>query len=284
MTSNSDHMPKQAKALLAGSGKVDVYNATGAPVTAQFATYNLSLIPSIPSGSVVHDNACGDGTVSRLILSSSSSPTDIKIHATDIDQVFLDALSSSLTDNSWPVDVSNQKLESLSFPDDYFTHSICNIGIIFASSGGLDGAKEIYRTLQPGGTAIVNCWQHITWLPPFMRAAMSTRPGPPPPLPPVSWADGIQLQSIMKGAGFEESKIRVETSEAWAKTSDLRAWAEKSWAFLGGIPRGWKEGDEERWEEAVRVFVEGLEAAEGTKRVDGEVWMRASQWVVVAVK
>ncbi|OAL05252.1 S-adenosyl-L-methionine-dependent methyltransferase [Phaeosphaeriaceae sp. SRC1lsM3a] len=277
-------MPKQAKALLAGSGKVDVYNATGAPVTAQFATHNLSLIPSFPSGSIIHDNACGDGTVSRIILSSSPTPTDVQIHATDIDQVFLDALSASVTQHSWPVDVSNQNLNSLSFPDNHFTHSITNIGIIFASSAGLDGAKEIHRTLKPGGTAIVNCWQHITWLPPFMRTVMATRPGPPSSPPPISWADGTQLQKIMKEAGFEESKMRVETSEAWAKTSDLRAWAEKAWAFLGGIPGGWKEDDEERWEEAVDVFVAGLEAAEGTKRVDGETWMRATQWVVIAVK
>jgi hypothetical protein len=85
----TDHMPKQAKALLAGSGKVDVYNATGAPVTSQFAAHNLTLIPSIPSSSIIHDNACGDGTVSRLIL-TSSPPSDLQIHATDNDQVFLD--------------------------------------------------------------------------------------------------------------------------------------------------------------------------------------------------
>lgn len=221
MASTTDHMPKQAKALLEGQGKVDVYNATGGAVTAQFAAHNLSLIPSIPPGSIIHDNACGDGTVSRLILSSSPPPKDVKIHATDIDQVFLDSFTSDVTKNTWPVEITPQNLNSLSFPSNYFTHSITNIGIIFASSSGLDGAKEIYRSLKPGGTAVVNCWEHITWLAPFMRAVMTTRPGPSPPLPPVNWADGTQLQKVMKEAGFEEGKMRVERSEAWARTRDL---------------------------------------------------------------
>jgi ubiquinone/menaquinone biosynthesis C-methylase UbiE len=279
----TDHMPKQAKALLAGAGKVDVYNATGAPVTSQFAAHNLTLIPSIPSGSIIHDNACGDGTVSRLIL-TSSPPSDLQIHATDIDQVFLDRLSADVSTHTWPISVSNQKSEALSFPDNFFTHSICNIGIIFTTQGGLDGAKEIYRTLQPGGTAIANCWQHITWLPPFMRAVATTRPGVPMRPPPVSWADGTQLQKVLREAGFSAEKMRVETSEAWAKTGDLRAWAEKMWAFLGVQGGGWREGDEEKWEAAVDTLVEGMLAQEGTKRVGEEVWMRATQWVVVATK
>ena len=77
--------------------------------------------------------------------------------------------------------------------------------------------------------------------------------------------------------------MRVEKSEAWAKTSDLRDWAEKSWAYLGGIG-GWAEMDGERWDEAVDLLVKYLWEQEGTKRVGEEVWMRASQWVVIATK
>jgi ubiquinone/menaquinone biosynthesis C-methylase UbiE len=283
MATTTDNMPKQAKALVSGSGKVAVYHATGSPVTAQFAAHNLTLIPPIPSGSIIHDNASASGTVSRAILALPNAPTDIKLYATDIDQIFLDDLSAAVTQNSWPIEVSNQKSEHLSFADDFFTHSICNIGIFFTTQDGLDGAKEIYRTLKPGGTAIVNCWQHITWLPPYMRTHMTTRPNFPMTPPTVSWADGQQLQKVMREAGFKSENTRVETSEAWAKTHDLRAWAEKFWAFLGGM-RGWQEGDEEKWDQAVDCLVEGLLAQEGTKMVGDEVWMRASQWVVVATK
>jgi ubiquinone/menaquinone biosynthesis C-methylase UbiE len=282
MAAPTTNMPKQAQALVSGPGKVTVYNATGRPVTTQFAVHNITLIPSISSGSIIHDNASGSGIVSRAILSSPTTPSDITLHATDTDQLFLNDLSASVKQDSLPIAVSNQAMEHLSFADNYFTHSITNIGIFFATSSGLDGAREVYRTLQPNGIAVVNCWKDITWLAPFMRAHMTTRPNMPLAPPPVSWADGQQLQKIMVEAGFKED-MRVETSEAWAKTSDLRGWAEKTWALLGGM-KGWQESDEERWDEAVDVFVEGLLAAEGTKKVGGEVWMRASQWVVVARK
>jgi ubiquinone/menaquinone biosynthesis C-methylase UbiE len=152
-TSNICNQPNQVVALLEGQKKVEVYEATGGAVTAQFAVHNLSLLPLMPPNSIILDNACGSGTVSRIIVSSNAS-SGLKIHATDIDQVFLDALQSDVEKNSWPIEVSNQKSESLSFPDNYFTHSINNIGIFFTTSTGLDGAKEIYRTLQPGGTAV----------------------------------------------------------------------------------------------------------------------------------
>jgi ubiquinone/menaquinone biosynthesis C-methylase UbiE len=282
MASNIQYQPKQVTALLEDKKKVDVYEATGGAVTAQFAAHNLSLLPPIPPGSVILDNACGAGTVSRIIV-SSNVPSALKIHATDIDQVFLDALQSDVQKNSWPIEVSNQKSENLSFADDYFTHSINNIGIFFTSSAGLDGAKEIYRTLQPGGTSVVNCWEDVTWFPPFALVHQALRPGKPYPAPPISWKDGQQIQKVMLEAGFSRDNMRVEKSEAWAKTTDLRDWAEKSWAYLGNIG-GWTETDGERWDEAVDLLMKHILEQEGTKKVGDEVWMRASQWVVIAKK
>lgn len=278
-----NHMPKQAKALLEGTKRVDLYEATGGSVTADFASHNLTLIPSIPSGSVIHDNACGSGTVSRAIL--ANPPADIKIHATDIDQTFLDVLSNDVEKSKWPIEVSNQAQESLKFEDNYFTHSITNIAVFFAKSAGLDSTKEIYRTLKPGGTAIVNCWGHITWMPAFVATKAATRP-PVQSSPDflASWNDGTHIQKIMVEAGFKQENMKVERSEAWMKTTDLKDCAKACWAFLGGLPAGWFEGDEEKWDQAVDTMVEVLKAQPGTKMVGDEVWMNASQWVVVATK
>jgi hypothetical protein len=63
----------------------------------------------------------------------------------------------------------------------------------------------------------------------------------------------------------------------------LRSWAEKGWAFLGGLG-GWAETDGERWDEAVDLLVGFLKEQEGVKVVDGEFHLRGSQWVVVATK
>ncbi|KAJ4362301.1 hypothetical protein N0V83_010394 [Neocucurbitaria cava] len=234
--------PKQALALLEGQGMVAVYEATGGKVTSDFAAHNLTLIPPIPSGSIIHDNACGAGTVSRLILSHSSpAAPDVKIHATDIDPVFLSTLESDVAKNSWPVEVSNQKAEALSFPDNTFTHSITNIAIFMTASAGLDAAKEIHRTLQPGGVAIVNCWEALVWLFPIKLVAESTRGGKPMPAPPISWNDGVQIQKIMAEAGFKKENMRVDRAEVWAKTSDLRGGPRRVGRFWAGWA-GWAGG------------------------------------------
>jgi SAM-dependent methyltransferase len=282
MSSSPPPIPAQASALISGRGKVTVYQETGGAVTSDFAAHNLTLIPAVQSGAIIHDNACGPGTVTQLLLTSNPS-SGLKIHATDIDQVFLDAFQEDATKNNWAVDISNQKSEALSFADNYFDLSICNIGIFFTTSAGLDGAREIHRTLKPGGTAVVNCWQHVTWLAPTFAAHAATRPGVMLPRPTVNWNDGQQIQKVMLEAGFSREKMRVEQSEAWAKTDDLRTWAEKAWAFLGGLG-GWHKGDEESWDKAVDVLMKGCEEAEGTKRVGEEVWMQAKQWVVIATK
>lgn len=277
--------PPQAQALLSGAQKVTTYETTGGLVTAQFAKHNLSLIPPIPHGSVIHDNACGSGTVSRAILSLPERPEKITIFATDIDPPFLSALTYSAKTNPWPVDVSNQKSEALSFKDNTLTHSITNMAIFFMSAAGLDGAREIYRTLKPGGIAVVNCWAHVTWLMPIRTVHESIRPGKPFPTPVTAWHDPQHIQQVMKEAGFGKDKIRVETSDAWAvvKRAELREWAEKSWAYLGGIA-GWFEGDGEAWDRAVDELVELLLVQPGTVVEGNEVRMKASQWVVVAEK
>lgn len=277
--------PPQAQALLSSTQKVSTYETTGGLVTAQFAQHNLSLIDPIDDEAIIHDNACGSGTVSRLLLESPNTPKDITIKATDIDSPFLSALQYAAKQNAWPIDVSNQKSEDLDFADNTFTHSITNIAIFFTSSAGLDGAKEIYRTLRPGGTAVVNCWAHVTWLLPVRAVHETIRPGKPFPTPVVAWHDGQHIQNVMRDAGFREESMRVERSDAWAvvKRDGLRKWAEKSWAYLGGIA-GWFDEDEETWDQAVDKLVELLLVQPGTMVEGDEVRMKASQWVVIAKK
>ena len=144
-------------------------------------------------------------------------------------------------------------------------------------------AAFFYRTLKPGGTAVVNCWELVTWFPPMKTVHETLRPGKPYPAPPINWFDGQQIQKVMLEAGFSKDTLRVEKSEAWSRNKDLKAWAEKTWAFLGFIGQ-WQESDEERWDEAVELLSKLLLEQPGTKVVDGEVWMKASQWVVIATK
>ncbi|KAH6910467.1 hypothetical protein BKA70DRAFT_1424132 [Coprinopsis sp. MPI-PUGE-AT-0042] len=166
MNPTFNNIPAQALRVIAGDQKVKTYETSGGKVTSQFAAYNLSLAPPLPQNAVVHDNACGPGTISRHLL-ANGNPQNITIQATDMDPAFISVLSSQVKENNWPIEVTNQKSEALSFSDDYFDLSAMNLGIFFTSNAGLDGAKEIYRTLKPGGTAVVNCWGNIIWLIPI---------------------------------------------------------------------------------------------------------------------
>ena len=282
MNISSGPVPKRAQELLDGDNKAYVYKSTGGGVVAEHAIHNLAYISPIPAGAIIHDNCAGPGTVSRAIMSANPPPpADIKIYATDIDQVFLNDLEKDVVKNSWPIEISMQPSETLNFPDNTFTHSVSNFGIIFTKEGGLTGAKEMYRTLKPGGTAVVNCWEKVTWLLPFKIVHEKTRPGKPFMGPPPLWADGKRIQQIMIDAGF--STIKVEKSEAWTKTTDLRGWAEKSWAFLGGMA-GWQESDDQRWDEAVDLLTQSMLEQPGTDKTGDEVRMHTSQWVVIATK
>jgi SAM-dependent methyltransferase len=285
MNISTQNVPAQAQAFLTGLTKVSTYEETGGKVTAEFAAHNLSLLPPIAPNSIIHDNACGFGTVSRVLLSSATDPTSIKIHATDIDEPFLSALRADTEKNNWPIEVSTQKSEETNFPADHFDYSFTNVAIFFTSSAGLDGAREIYRTLRPGGTAVANCWKHVTWLAPIKAVHDATRPGKPFPTPVVAWHDGQQIQKVMLEAGFGKQDIRLESSDAWAKVpkDELRGWAEKVWAYLGGIA-GWQDQDTDKWDEAVDLLAKLVIEQPGTKIEGDEVWMKASQWVVIAKK
>jgi SAM-dependent methyltransferase len=290
MNIQNSHMPPQATRLVTGPAKVKTYESTGGEVTAQFAQHLLTLLPAnnpITPTSIVHDNACGSGTISRAILSTSPS---VKVHATDIDQPFLDALSADAQKNNWPVEVSNQKSEKLDFADATFTHSFTNIALFFFSDAGLDGAKEIHRTLQPGGTAVVNCWKHVTWLFPILAVHKHFRPSQPFSPPTTNWADGKQIVKVMTEAGFAQEKIRIESHEVWTVVeggdAGFREWCEKSWAYLGGIA-GWVETDEGVWAEEVNMLMKvlkGLPEEKGVKVEGDVVRLRAEQWLVVAEK
>ncbi|KAM7193849.1 S-adenosyl-L-methionine-dependent methyltransferase [Rhypophila sp. PSN 637] len=281
-------LPKQAAALLTGKQKVTTYETTGGKTTSAFAAHNLTLLPgSIKPGSTVHDNACGSGTVSRHILHSASPSDNINVYATDIDQTFLDAISADAAQHKWPVQVSNQKSENTNFSDGFFDYDIMNIAIIFMSAAGLDATREMYRTLKPGGFAVVNCWKSIAWLLPIVLVNKAFRGGGEAKAPPVSWTDGKQLKKVLMEAGFQEGKIRMESHEVSTVLEDgeeLREWAEKTWAYLVGVVGDWCDGDEEKWDEEVDMLAGLLKTQPGSKVEGGKVIMTASQWVAVAEK
>jgi SAM-dependent methyltransferase len=274
--------PPQALRFITGTQKVQTYETTGGIVASQFAAYNLSLIPLLPKNAVVHDNACGTGIVSRLLL-ADGNPQNITIHATDVDPIFIAAISSTAKEHEWPVQVTNQKLQDLSFSNDFFDLSVTNLAIFFAPE---EGTKQIYRTLKPGGTAVVNCWGYVAGVVPAQVTHEKMRPGKPFPIPGIDWSDGTKLQEIMIGAGFNKENMRLEKSEGYVELDGedaLREYVEKTWSFMGGVA-GWLANDHETWDDAIDTFIASLRLQPGMEVVGDKYRLKGTQWVVVAKK
>jgi len=153
----SKFVPKQAI-----TPTPELYDELVVDCMEKLATVSLAQTPGILSHAVIHDNGCGTGAAIAAIMESvSSSSTEISIKATDINDNALAIYQKSAIDKDWPADGIRMDSTSLSFSDDTFTHSIGNALLFVLPNDGIDALKEMYRTLKPGGIAIVNSWAYI---------------------------------------------------------------------------------------------------------------------------
>lgn len=174
----------------------------------------------ITTSSVIHDNASGPGvlTTELLKLSEFASASDAagvpKIHCTDIHPAMIRVLEAKGLGEKYGVEGTVMDSQALQFPDNMFTHSFTNLSI-FALPDPVKGAKEIYRTLKPGGIALVDSLKRTGWLVPFQNAAKRVRPQEETwkgLLP--EWEAPGHLQKIMEAGGFTSDQVQVETFAA----------------------------------------------------------------------
>lgn len=265
MTIMAQFVPKQAFPMdakyyteLLGDGTQDV------------ADQIPSFIPPLPEGSIVHDNACGQGIASKSIM--AQSPKSITIHATDIWAKMVEATDLLASQHSWPIKSATMASEDLTFADDFFTHSIMNFGIHMVKSSA-SAASEVYRTLKPGGTAIFTLWADKIFIDAITAGHERTRPAVTPPPPGVTKIrmELEQVSQILQDAGFDQKNIRYETAATSIEVKDSKRWATIAWSFMGAQGSGWEEEDEARWDDAVDAVQKVLEDWEQFKKNDDGV-------------
>ncbi|KAK0124227.1 hypothetical protein ONS95_009203 [Cadophora gregata] len=230
-----------------------------------------SRLPLIPANSVIHDNGCGTLQVTSEIFtptaSNPSPPPNITIHATDSNVYQISAASAKALSNNWPVQTAVMKAQELTFPSDFFTHSFTNFVIMGLTNRPL-AAQQIYRTLKPGGAAVVVTWAYMPHDIPLKKAHLATRSQDKELR--IQWGGDLLLESTLRDfyrdGGFQDEKVDIRPFELWLEAKDLRAWAEGLWSFLGDTEEGWSKEDEERWEEAIQIVVEEVEKEEAYVR------------------
>jgi SAM-dependent methyltransferase len=199
---------------------------------------------------VIHDNACGAGAVTQAIIELKT--TNITIDATDINPQFVAGCAALAEKNKWPVTTAVMSAQELTFPAETFTHSF-NSFAFHCIGDSQTAAEQIYRTLKPDGIAIASIWIYTPHVDALQHAHWRTR-GQDSPMPALLSLEGFKesdLKNALEAGGFEKGKISFSEKEYFLKVSDLRRWAQLAWSYLGALPGGWSQRDEDKWDEAI---------------------------------
>ncbi|OTA56915.1 S-adenosyl-L-methionine-dependent methyltransferase [Hypoxylon sp. EC38] len=246
--------------------------------------YSLRLIPPFSAGDTIHDNACGSGAVTETIM--GIPPPAIHIDATDINPQFVQGCAALAEKNKWPVSTAVMSAQELTFPNDRFTHSFTSFA--FHCLGDHDkAAAQVYRTLKPGGTAIASIWIYMPHVDALQHAHWRTRgrDGPMPVLLPLEGFQEADLRKALEVGGFKGKDITFSEKDCFLKISDLKRWAQLAWSYLGTLPSGWSQNDEDKWDEAIADIVEQLKSGDGiSKNEKGETVLRMVACIAVAKK
>lgn len=264
MAAPSGSIPKQAMPF-----DDKLFQIIGADETLTIAQYEMSILPAFPPGSVIHDNACGLGPVTQSIL-ATSPPDSIKVHATDAAPPMVQIYNGIAAAKQWPSKAALMDAQKLEFPDSTFTHSFLSFGLPIIDDP-VAAAKEMYRTLKPGGTAVTAFWLSI----PQGTSAQETRRavwGPDGRIavePKMETNDREYIRNRLVDGGFKYEDVKLYEKSAFLPVKDLDEFATAIWSAIGQPAGGWTKEDEERWDEAVAKYKEILMKKDGFY-VDGD--------------
>jgi SAM-dependent methyltransferase len=254
----------------------------------QLASVSLSCIdPFGTTEAIIHDVGCGLGAGTSAIVASSKGES-VVIKGSDINDDVVDAYRQNIAKNKWPAEAFKMDASALDFPDETFTHSIGSAIVFVLPNDGIDAMKEMYRTLKPGGIAIVNSWAYTPTLPAIHVACKKTRPaGTPLPRQGLEkWEDAKVLQDVLIKGGFSPDKVSLHQKDVHVTIGDLKRFSTMIWSFIAGTTTaGWLESDEEKWDEAVDAVAEALTLTKGFEKLEdgkNKIMFRAN--VAVATK
>lgn len=149
--------------------------------------------------------------------------------------------------------------ESLDFADNTFSHSITNMGILFFKDPSA-GAKEIHRTLRPGGVAVVTSWSELGYLTRVIHPSQkAVRPNDPLfqlPVPPV-WFQPDHVKSCLENdGGFTDVEILEQQCHYGAPA--LPILQQMLLRFFGPVFNQWPSEDQEKFTSSVAEILSNV--------------------------
>ncbi|CAI6334283.1 unnamed protein product [Periconia digitata] len=230
------------------------------------------VVPTLPPKSRIHDNACGPGDVTKALLEAGKLTDGTTIDATDINSAYLDELEDAIKDNkASSVTVEVMDSMALTYPDNTFTLSIASLVLPYVKED-VAVARELLRTLEPGGTGVITVWKDSPMINVTIDAHHQTRgkEAPLPPLVALSLYSVDELKKALDGAGY--GNVSYVDMTAYADMDDIKEWATIAWSFLAQPSGGWTKADEDSWDTAISIMVDGLSSA-GSKDEQSKITM-----------
>ena len=224
------------------------------PIMKDIARSVIHRAPPITSDSIILDNACGPGIVTGEIIKQSKPDTTPQFFAADYSPAMLEQLRK----HTWASEVHSEVMDAqdLKYPDEKFTHSFTNFALM-AIPDPIKAAKQIYRTLKPGGTAALTTWKELGYMVIFHDAQRKVKPEsnflPGPRAISGEWMSDWKFRSTLEAAGFHAKDIEITTetasmsSDIWDSSIDLM----KN-MLVKDIVQGWTDKEKEEYDVALK--------------------------------
>lgn len=274
-------------ASFTNTSAAETYERRLGSATRAVARHILPFLSAIPPNPVVLDNACGTGAFTSELLRATPSAY---VHPVDASHAMIDMVGAAFADHKVQVHPAVMDGTSLNFPDDTFDASVTMFGLFFFPDPAAS-AREIYRTLKPGGAvAAVTCWQRIGFLPVFY--AVQERVAPAEPLrsfPQIErWMDGEVLSKTMVEAGFGVEGLRMESVSVvlWGADGgglgDLIGCLVEN--FKGTVGDKWSDEEKGRLREVTEAVLREQRGRFCVEGEGGKVGVDMTAWIAVGVK
>ena len=243
-----------------------------------------------PPNARILDNACGPGV---LIPSLLSKFPEAWVDAVDNSEDMVSIVAETAKSKGWDDRVKATAMDACAlhgFAEGTFDLSVTNFGIALFHDME-KGAKEIYRTLKPGGIAAVAQWRSVGWLPLLHEVQKLLRPASEAlwSMPGFAeWGKREKLLGLLAAAGFDGKNVRLEEKDSvmWAPEGGIEPMVEMMTENLGPMTKGWGNEEKTRIPNALEeILTEQRETFLIEGEAEGRVGLKGFQaWIAIARK